>query len=311
MARLGGRKHKEILERQLDPEQEISCPVCTGSNAMKLFRLPSHSILQCLGCGVHFNPAVRVDTATELFDASYHRKVQSRAFRSSHRGESDASAPIWSLAARYLARSLADVRVLDVGAASGSFMQLASSWGCSVRGIEISRDAVDEACGVHGIQIEHAPAERVEEVFRGQKFHLITMWDSIEHFQSIRVILRSVHDLLADDGILVIATDNFDSLVGDISRFIYSLSGRRISYPLTRFFIPYNSIYPTPQWLVSELTKQGFDIVDIRGIDYPIEKMNLSQSERLAVKLFYHLGERSERQTQTFLVARKSILKGA
>jgi SAM-dependent methyltransferase len=98
--------------------------------------------------------------------------------------------------------------LLDVGCYTGVFLDVASAYGWSVVGIEPSRWAAEVARRkghrVHCGTLETAPFER-------ERFAVTTMWDALEHYTDPVKELRLAHNLVCEDGYLVLSTMNIDS----------------------------------------------------------------------------------------------------
>jgi len=95
--------------------------------------------------------------------------------------------------------------ILDVGAGTGDFLKVCQSNSWKVSGIEPSLDArnIAEKKGIH-LQ------EKLSE-FKNTKFDVITLWHVLEHVENLSEYILTLHNLLADDGRLIIAVPNFKS----------------------------------------------------------------------------------------------------
>jgi len=102
---------------------------------------------------------------------------------------------------------------------------------------------------------------------------------------------------------LLISTDNFDSLITDIGFTLKSTIGW--NWPLRRFLIPQNSVYLTPSTLFLASEKIGYSLQLLQGIDYPIDKINLSFPQKLLLRLLYGMGNKVNRQSQFLCILRK------
>lgn len=99
--------------------------------------------------------------------------------------------------------------LLDVGAYTGVFVEIAARHGWDAWGVEPSRWAVNEA-RKRGLNVVQGTAGAAELPASG--FDIVTMWDVIEHLNDPLEELRHVHRLLKPDGLLVIHTIDIDSL---------------------------------------------------------------------------------------------------
>lgn len=237
---------------------------------------------------------------TLVFDAAYHGDAQSAAFDASGFGPADPSRTIWERGLAAVGRATSGRRLLDVGAARGSFVALATARGWDARGVEMATDAALMAREIHGLPVTTGV---ITDVPSDERFDVITIWDVLEHVTDVAGTLSAAHARLAPGGAVLITTDNFDSLVADLGRSAYAMSRGRITFPVERFFIPYNTVYFTPESLRAVLRAHGLHTVHSEGIDYPLAKMNLSAPQRLITRALYSAGERAGRESQMLVVA--------
>lgn len=99
--------------------------------------------------------------------------------------------------------------LLDIGAASGQFINFMKNKNYRVEGIELSDKAREYAKSNFGLNIRNA-----DELYNGEdstKYDLITMWHVLEHLYDLNKVVSRLHDILSEDGVLVIAVPNSDS----------------------------------------------------------------------------------------------------
>lgn len=99
--------------------------------------------------------------------------------------------------------------LLDVGAATGSFLAAARERGWRVTGVEISPFAA-EAGRNKGIDVRTGIVEEAE--FAEQSFDVITLWDVFEHLPDPEQTLSYLRKLLKPSGLLVMNTPNAGSM---------------------------------------------------------------------------------------------------
>ena len=281
------------------------CHYCKSIAARKVFQLNEYAIFQCQECALWFNPTVREENARTVFGRGYHFSAQSAAFVHSPRGLHDPSAVIWQQGLDAVRRSRPKPMVVDVGCATGSFLEYLSGHGFEAEGVELSPSAVAEAIEVHGLPVREGRAEDLPLFYEDESLDVVTMWDVVEHVQDVQAALQSAYRALRPGGALVLATDNYDSWLGDVTTVLYRASGGALKYPVRRFWIPFNTIYPTRAWLGNALRSQGFTVETERSIDYPEAKMNLNLAEQMIVGLIYAIGRKVGRTTQIAMTARK------
>ena len=104
---------------------------------------------------------------------------------------------------------LGERRLLDVGCGTGVFLDEARHAGWDVRGIEISRYAVDEARR-RGLSITHAIGDDLR--LEPATYECITFWDVIEHVRDPRGLLANAGRALVPGGVLALSTGDVTSL---------------------------------------------------------------------------------------------------
>lgn len=106
-------------------------------------------------------------------------------------------------------KEMMSLQLLDIGAANGFFVEIASNHGFQAEGIEVSESAVDWATRL-GRKVKLGNIENLE--FIQSKYHVITMFDVLEHTLNPKKALKNVFDLLRDDGVVVVCVPNVGSL---------------------------------------------------------------------------------------------------
>ncbi len=100
-------------------------------------------------------------------------------------------------------------RLLDIGAYTGVFVEIAARHGWDAWGVEPSHWAVEEA-RKRGLQVVQGTTETAELPEGG--FDVVTMWDVIEHLTDPLGELRRVYGLLRPGGLLIVHTIDIGSL---------------------------------------------------------------------------------------------------
>ena len=110
---------------------------------------------------------------------------------------------------RHLNRFLpARGRMLDIGAATGSFCAVFQKAGWEVSGIELSRFARESAKNIYGLTMypDFSSAN-----FQNDYFDCVLMSQVIEHMPVFSGVLHEVHRVMRSEGVLFVSTPNFDS----------------------------------------------------------------------------------------------------
>ena len=95
--------------------------------------------------------------------------------------------------------------MLDIGAGTGDFLLAAKKNGWITQGIEPNENARNLAKGKK-IQL-------VDDInnLNGKKYDVITMWHVLEHIPNLIEHIKTLQNLLIDEGVLIIAVPNYKS----------------------------------------------------------------------------------------------------
>ena len=97
-------------------------------------------------------------------------------------------------------------RLLDIGTGTGYFPATMQQRGWKVEAIEKSEQARAFAQTHFGLSVQ--PDEALMGAFAGERFDVITLWHVMEHLEPLNEVWQRLHQLLADDGVLVVAVPN-------------------------------------------------------------------------------------------------------
>ncbi len=160
-------------------------------------------IVQCRRCGlVYTDPRPDGDNILETYqaveDPLYIEEREGRVLTFEHHLE-----PLERLTGEPDGRPL-----LDVGAYTGVFVEIAAQHGWDAWGVEPSSWAVERAQsrGLHMVQGTLETAN-----LPNGHFDVVTMWDVIEHLTNPRRALLEARRLLTPDGLLVVHTIDIES----------------------------------------------------------------------------------------------------
>jgi SAM-dependent methyltransferase len=115
------------------------------------------------------------------------------------------------------------MRLLDVGASSGAWLEVAAEAGIDGIGVELGA-ATAAGARERGLDVRTGTLADCLAGLEGERFDLITFWDVLEHLHDPRTELSLARDLLAPGG-RVAAT--FPNVEGLYPRLTYRLFARR------------------------------------------------------------------------------------
>ena len=198
-------------------------------------------IVKCNQCGfVYANPRRQSDDVLEIYetvkDPLYLEERQGRILTFKHHLQ-----PMEAFTGPAQHR-----RLLDVGAYTGIFVDIAQHHGWDAMGIEPSEWAVQEA-RAQGLNMQLGTLE--DATLPAEYFGVVTMWDVIEHVADPLRTLEAAWRVLEPGGYLIVHTMDINSL---FSR----LLGKR--WP---WYMEMHLFYFSRRTMSAMLNKVGFDTV--------------------------------------------------
>lgn len=187
----------------------IPCPVCNNAEFQTLFSKADLDFVKCRGCGlVYINPQPSDDEINALYSKDYYNpwgleRSYSRV----------AEMKIATFRARLTAveKFMAKGRVLDIGCATGFFLEAARERGWDVFGVELSPFSSAIAQARFGNDRVFR-GELAEAVYSEGFFDVVFMSDLIEHVKDLNGFMEELRRITKDKGIAAIATPNTESL---------------------------------------------------------------------------------------------------
>ena len=281
------------------------CPLCSNENTNQRFSLNDYSVYYCCDCKLEFNSNFPPNKTIEsTFSKDYFSDIQREAFDMAIMDyRLDGSYNLYKNGLELAEKFVKGRKLLDIGAGMGVLMKIASDSGWQVEGVEISSYSTKFIKETYGFNISNQDLLYCD--YPDSSFDLITFWDAIEHLEQPKEKLNKAYNLLKSEGLLLITTDNYNSLLAKISKLLYFTSFGLFDYPLKRTYIPYNKTYFNDVNFRNLLQKIGFKTLFFKKIQYPIKKLRLNSFEKFVVKLAYGMENLSNLQSQFLIIARK------
>lgn len=239
----------------------VICNFC-GSDDNRVIaehtRFEKNDVLRCNSCGQVFLKTERGKESTEKFYQREYRGVDTLPKKTAEEMfndpviRQDCNDRITWLKERY--GDLNGKKVLEIGSSSGYFLEVLSSAGANVYGVELNEEYNDYARSL-GYAVIQCP---VEDLCFKDEFDLVVMFHTLEHVCDPLSVIRAVHLALVSGGSFMGEVPNqddwrikiFDSEV--VKRFHYD---------------PNHYYYFSPVTLNNYLGKCGFDKVAFETVE--------------------------------------------
>ena len=236
-------------------KQRIACPICSSKEhttvypalSSEQFSLysPSESgketgeIVRCCACNVIYkNPFPDSKTLKEGYEESIDEEYLTLLPERRRTFES-----IMDVVEQHARKG----RILDVGCAEGTLLDIAQKRGWEVSGVEPNKHLVTWAKKQYGLKILQGSLSN--KALRKSSYDVITLLDVIEHVPEPERFLRRCYELLAPGGLLFISTPDFGS--------VWSRVMRRHWF----YILSIHVFYFTQQTLSALLLRAGFEVI--------------------------------------------------
>ncbi len=204
-------------------EEKIACELCSSKSYEILYKSTIEGrysnrgykisdanynkhpqVARCKNCGlVYTNPR-------DKKILTYYRKLSDREYQKEAEGRTIAFKRVFRNIEKYKKTR----RLLDIGCATGLFLNVAKKFGWEVYGVEPSKWGVDFAKKEYGLDIFNGTLE--EAKFQERFFDVISLLDVLEHVTHPKSLLKRVFSLLKKDGLLCIVTPNIESFIAKL-----------------------------------------------------------------------------------------------
>jgi O-antigen/teichoic acid export membrane protein/SAM-dependent methyltransferase len=200
-------------------QASASCPLCgrdacqTSKTLSEILDLPGNTAARvtiCRTCGCKFlYPCVPKNLLDDMYSKAYFTGADQDAERplapasgESYDGFAEARMPKFASSLDLIFEYVANPRnILDIGAATGTFLSFARARGLSVAGVELSKYAAQIAEQRYGIKL--AVCE-LDEFVSDQNYDIIHVNHALEHFIEPRRAVSSIERLLSKKGVVYV-----------------------------------------------------------------------------------------------------------
>ncbi len=242
------------------------CPLCNG-NSYKVVSLTESlegSLVRCLTCGlIRLHPMPAPDKTAALYECSDYMpnrlQAQSRYMRWENQRDDRFARIVNSPPGP-------EARLLDVGCATGTFLNRVRAKGWQVEGVEAGEHLAWFARERYGLNVHTGQIEDVLDCFEFESFDVITLWDVIEHLRQPIEVLNGLYRILKPGGNLYLATPNADGWVAQFH--LHTLACWWGIWPHPE--PPYHLYQFSRKSLVRALRKVGFVSIELMHDEIPL-----------------------------------------
>lgn len=231
---------------------------------------PFHLVI-CSQCGlIYLSPRPTTDEISAHYPDEYEAyQLDAEAMSMTQAWHSNR---MWGMQTKFLNKhhSLPG-RLLDIGCATGEFLNTARQVGWEVYGLEMIAEYAQRARDRFNLDVIRGTLESVE--LPDNTYDAITMWDVLEHLPDPRYALDQCHRLLKPNGILVFSIPNLSSF----DRYLFGT--KWIGWDAPRHFTLY-----TRETLWKALKMSGFSLVSSKCLLGGKGTFLLSMDNVLAMK---------------------------
>lgn len=255
-----------VLSNQIKALAEVSaleapaCAICDGKNVVPHKRCNGFHVVRCLQDGLIFTSPRPVDLAP-FYDERYYNGGMPGVYANYTSFANEELTPEWNKRLDIIEASLGGQpgHLLDVGCATGSFLNLARDRGWQVSGVELSDWAVQSAIKMYSLNVIQGslPDARLNSA----TYDAVTLWDCIEHLANPEAVLREVRRLLKPEGLLMLSTG--------------ALPHKDPSLISKWYYPPWHLYYFSEETMHKLLRKCGFEVVSYQEKDKAIPEYTL------------------------------------
>ncbi len=285
----------------------MRCNLCESIDVKDYVNFGNYKLLKCHKCGLLFTDQENIDIGS-FYSKDYYEEVHSNFFADCKKGYENRIPKSKKLQNfQYVLKKIKEIkpqgRIMDIGCATGVFLDMAQKEGYDTLGVDVSSFACKYAIEIFGIKTMNGKLEDLN--LENKQFDVITLWDVIEHVPDPHVFLKEVRRVLKDDGILFLLTINDASLMGWLAEGIYLGSLKTIS-TFTRLIHPIHHNYHFKErHLQSYLDLNGFSVSWKEKSEMPVETIEGGGLVKAMARSLYFVSELTHTQHEIRVIARK------
>jgi len=189
--------------------EEVSCYNCGSKEINSEFIVNKFRHVRCKNCNmVYVNPRFKETITHDLYNEKpYTEFYKIKLIPSADYRKNVLGVRKYEQINKYFKKP---GKVLDIGCGIGEVLSVFkdNNWDCT--GIEFNDFAADYAKKTFGLNIIN---KSIYDFDGTEQYDLIMLWGVLEHFYDPKKVLFKIHELLKDDGILLLEVPSADSVL--------------------------------------------------------------------------------------------------
>jgi len=187
------------------------------------------------------------------------------------------------------------LKLLDIGCATGVFLDLARANGWNVKGIEISEDLSTYARDQFGLEVKN---DLYEASFRSAEFDVVTLLDVVEHLppSSASDMLKEISRIVKPGCVVVIRTPSEDACLRALAKAIFFASFHKLQEQMHLFYSFEHILNFTPDALQYIFQRNGFRLISQRREEENPNRLNISKISKFILQFTYMFSALLKRQ---------------
>lgn len=283
-----------------------TCPLCQSSKYQALYQLSNFDILKCNKCQLHRrNLKLSVKKRQQLYSKAYFTKDQKEYFAPCLKDIKKEDYRIKDFSNRLTQLNklikTKNKTLLDIGCATGAFVKLALVDGWQAQGIDISKYAVKLA-QKQKLEIKRASIESF--IKPKKKFTAITAWEVVPNFENPNLGIKKIKSMLKPNGVLAIQLTVVDSLLFDLSRFLYLVTFGQLKFFIENGYPVNHTCHFSRKTLTKFLKLHGFKIIKTNNIEFNFKYSKMPRVVLPILSLIGFIAKSINRTTQVRVFAK-------
>ena len=196
----------------MDPanKEPVNCPLCNKNDYRQKYTIDTWNIVKCNHCDfVYVNPRLQKKALLKLYTNNYFDNNYVGYFHYTENKElRKKNFQKWIDDAINFAGTPEHCNALDIGCAAGYCLEIFKTKGWDPFGIELNTGYAAQL-QQNGYKVYNSP---FLDVSFEEKYHIITLFDVVEHLTDLQEHFIKLHSILENNGIIVLITPDYNSL---------------------------------------------------------------------------------------------------